>query len=300
MKVKGKLRRLALFSLLFLFTFALFALIRVVSAMYGAPGGSTSASFGLFNSEPKIQSITQLAGANTATPFQPQPTITPTPTITSSSTATLTSTPTSTPTSLPTSTTIPPTGLFDDGLPATAYIDGIYGYAQAYNLTCESRSAVDWARYFGVNIAELDFQASLPVSDNPEVGFVGYLDGALGQIPPASYGVHAPPVADLLHDYGLTASAVKGYSLEKLKNQVAKGNPVIVWVVGNVWYGEPVEYTADDGSIVTVAHFEHTAIVVGYDEYGLTFVDNDLLYWRSTDAFLNSWAVLGNMAIISK
>jgi len=51
---------------------------------------------------------------------------------------------------------------------------------------------------------------------------------------------------------------------------------------------------------VTVAHFEHTAIVIGYDEYGLTFVDNDMVYWRSTQAFLDSWAVLGNTAIVAR
>lgn len=298
--MSGKLYRLVLFSLLLILMFALFALIRVASAMYGTPSESSNAGLGFFDNEPKIRSITQLPGAATATPFQPQPTITATPTITSSPTATHTSTLTPTPTTSPTNTSIPPTALFADGLPASAYIDGVIGYAQTYSLTCESRSAVDWARFFGTDIAELDFQAALPDSDNPELGFVGYMDGAHGQIPPASYGVHAPPVADLLREYGLSASAVKGYPLEKLKKQIAKGNPVIVWVVGNVWYGEPVAYTAADGSIVTVAHFEHTAIVIGYDEYGLTFVDNDLMYWRSTDAFLNSWTVLGNMAIIWK
>lgn len=297
--MNGKIRKSILLILLFLFTFALFVLIRAASAV-GSYGGGTSAAFNLFGGEPDIEPISGLVESFSATPFQPQPTVTPTPTITSSPTATLTHTPTSTPTSLPTSTALPPTAPPDDELPSTAYIDGFIGYAQTYTLTCESRSAVDWARYFGVSIAELDFQAALPVSDNPEVGFVGYLDGAHGQIPPASYGVHAPPVAALLREYGLTASAVKGYSLEKLKKQIARGNPVIVWVVGNVWYGVPVEYTADDGSIVTVAHFEHTAIVIGYDEYGLTFVDNDLLYWRTTQAFLDSWAVLGNMAIIRK
>ena len=146
----------------------------------------------------------------------------------------------------------------------------------------------------------MDFQADLPVSDNPEIGFVGPIDGLTGQIPPYPYGVHAGPVASLLRDYGLEATAVKGYSFEKLKKQIANGNPVIVWVVGNVWYGEPVNYTASDGSTVTVAHFEHTAIVIGYDEWGVTLVDNDLVYWRKTSTFLDSWGVLGNMAIIAK
>lgn len=290
--VSEKFRKPILVVLLFLFTFALFALIRVASI------GDSASALSLFRSAPEIEPLNHLMGTTSATPFQPLPTRTHSPTATLTPTTTPTSTTTLTPTPPPTSTSIPPTPLPDDGLPASAYIDGVTGYAQSHTLTCESRSAVDWARYFGVEIAEMDFQAGLPLSDNPEVGFVGNIDGNHGQIPPAAYGVHASPVAELLRDYDLSASAVKGYSFEKLKKQIARGNPVMVWIIGNVWYGEPVEYIANDGSVVTVAHFEHTAIVVGYDEYGLTFVDNNLLYWRSTQAFLDSWAVLGNMAII--
>ena len=121
----------------------------------------------------------------------------------------------------------------------------------------------------------------------------------MGRIPPESYGVHAGPVAAVLQDFGVGAAALRGYNFNELRRQVAAGNPVIVWVIGNVWYGVPVTYTASDGSEVTVAHFEHTAIVTGYDEYGLTLVDNDLVYWRSNEVFLSSWQVLGNMVIIA-
>ncbi len=294
-----KARKPILVILLFLFLFALFALIRVVSTLYGNHSGGTAAAFSLFNGSSQVDTLLELTGTTSPTPFQPLPTETPTPTPTATPTATPTSTPTNTPTPLPTSTPIP-TSTPSDGLPSTAWIEGVKGYAQSYNLTCESRTAVDWARYFGVSIDEMEFQSGLPLSDNPETGFVGNYNGYMGQIPPAAYGVHAPPVAALLREYGLTATAVKDYSLERLKKQIANGNPVIVWVIGNVWYGAPIEYTPDDGSTVTVAHFEHTAIVIGYDEYGLTFVDNNLIYWRSTRAFLDSWAVLGNMAIVAR
>jgi uncharacterized protein YvpB len=293
--MRGKFRKPIQVTLIFIFTFALYALIRVASAADG-----TATATGFFRSAPEFESLTQLTGTTSSTPFQPLPTDTPTPTVTPIPTSTPTNTPTLTATALPTSTPVPPTSVPTDGLPDSAYINDVVGYAQSHTLTCESRSAVDWARFFGVDIEEMDFQAGLPISDNPEVGFVGTIDGSQGQIPPAPYGVHAPPVAALLREYGLTARAVNNISLEKLKKQIVKGNPVIVWVIGNVWYGEPIEYTAEDGSLVTVAYFEHTAIVVGYDEYGLTFVDNNLLYWRSTQAFLDSWSVLGNMAIIRK
>lgn len=241
----------------------------------------------------------------TPTPFQPLPTHTPTRT--STATATFTATPTSTNTPTPTETPTPtntftplPTTTPEDDLPAEVMIEGIVGYAQKHNLTCESRSAVDWARYFGVSITEEEFQASLPLSANPETGFVGHVDAERGWIPPNPYGVHAPPVARVLRAYGLTATAVKDYSYRQIREQIANGNPVIVWVIGNTWQGTPVEYVAPNGKTIIVAHYEHTAIVIGYDEYGVTLVDNDMVYWRSKRDFLGSWGVLGNMAIIAE
>ena len=301
--MKNAKTRTFLIILLAFFICALVVLIGGVALISSGLTGFDASALGIVINTPAIEPLNRLSLTTSPTPFQPLPTHTPTPTNTPTSTSTPTST--ATPTPLPTDTPLPiPTSTLiqytEDGLPASASISGVVGYAQSYSLTCESRSAVDWARYFGKSIKEMDFQADLPVSDNPEIGFVGPIDGLTGQIPPYPYGVHAGPVASLLRDYGLEATAVKGYSFEKLKKQIANGNPVIVWVVGNVWYGEPVNYTASDGSTVTVAHFEHTAIVIGYDEWGVTLVDNDLVYWRKTSTFLDSWGVLGNMAIIAK
>ena len=249
--------------------------------------------------------VDELTGTQTPTPFQPlptdTPTLTPTPTATFTPTATSTHTPTPTHTPSPTSTSTPvPTDIPEGEFPDSFLIEGVVGHAQHHNLSCESRSAVDWARYYGVSITEDDFQSSLPLSVNPEKGFVGHVDGERGYIPPNSYGVHAQPVAKVLRAYGLDARSHLEYSYDDLKRQVASGNPVIAWVIGNVWSGEPVEYLAPNGKVVIVAHYEHTVIVIGYDEYGVTVVDNDLTYWRSNQQFLDSWSVLGNMVIIAE
>jgi uncharacterized protein YvpB len=229
-----------------------------------------------------------------ATPFQPLPTNT--------STATPTPLPTSTPqptsTPLPPPTSVPyPTQPPVSGLPPSATVSGIVGHAQSHTLSCESRSAVDWAAFYGVTIGENTFQGGLPLSDNPDKGFVGDVNGAPGQIPPDSYGVHAEPVAALLREYGVSATAARSVTFTELKQQIASGNPVIVWVIGNVWGGTPIFYTASDGSVTTVANFEHTAILIGYDEYGVTVVDGNFTYWRAAAEFTNSFSVLGNMAV---
>jgi uncharacterized protein YvpB len=236
------------------------------------------------------------------TPFQP---VTNTPTRTASPTPTATDTPTSTPTETPTSTptttdTPPPTDTPspDDQLPEAAYVSDVTGYAQTLPLSCESRSAVDWARYFGVSISELDFQYALPVTDNPNTGFVGNPRGGRGNIPPASYGVHAPPVAALLRGYGLNAQSRSGMSLNDLRREIAAGRPVIVWVIGDVWTGYGVSYTASDGETLTVAAYEHTVIVTGYSAWGIQVVDGDQYFSASTEQFLASWGVLGNMGVV--
>jgi hypothetical protein len=66
------------------------------------------------------------------------------------------------------------------GLPVFAQIT-LSGMPQVLPLDCEARSAVDWAAFLGVSIDELEFLGKLPVSDNPERGFVGSMHGARGK-----------------------------------------------------------------------------------------------------------------------
>lgn len=229
---------------------------------------------------------------NTPTPFQPLPTDTPTPTPTA--------TPTRTP--KPTRTPRPPTNTANpSGLPESAYIRGVIGHAQSYTLDCEARSAVDWAAFYGVKIGLKDFLSNLPSSDNPDKGFVGYYNDPRGQLPPASYGVYAKPVARLLRDYGAEATAIKNLSYEDLQREIAAGRPVIAWVVGNVWAGYAAsKYTASDGSVVPVVPYEHTVIVIGYDADYVTVVDGAWVYSRPVNTFLASWKVLGKMAVVAE
>jgi uncharacterized protein YvpB len=176
-------------------------------------------------------------------------------------------------------------------------IEGIYGYGQLFPLSCEARSASDWARHFGVTIRELPFLARLPRSSNPEEGFVGRLEGGWGNIPPNDYGVHAGPVAGVLQSFGAKAAAVRNLPLERLREEIAAGRPVIVWVSGHVKPGKGETYRID-GQQITVARYEHTVIVIGYDEKNLTFLDGKTVYARPVQTFLDSWSALENMAIV--
>lgn len=183
--------------------------------------------------------------------------------------------------------------------PESHYISPIYGHEQTYELGCEASAAVDWAGFFGVSIYEYTFQTALPLSDNPDFGFVGEVTtDAWGQIPPYAYGVHAGPVADLLQNYNLPAKAVVGYSIDQVKQKLSENKPIIVWVIGNMEYSNPVSYKDSQGRISIVAPYEHVVILAGYNESHLRYMNNGRFYEIPTEIFENSWSVLGNMAVI--
>lgn len=200
---------------------------------------------------------------------------------------------------------IPPT---PESLPDQAKITGVSGQGQALPLDCESRSAVDWARYFGTTINEIEFFYNLPESDNPDLGFVGNVYGSWGQIPPSPYGVHAEPVAEQLRDYGLNAYAHHPLTWDDLRAEIAAGRPVIAWIVGSnypgyyvyVVNGIPEYYSPENGSYSVVARFEHTVIITGYSPDSVTYLNGGTINTVSLHQFLESWSVLGNMAITSR
>jgi uncharacterized protein YvpB len=186
----------------------------------------------------------------------------------------------------------------DKDIPASHYIWNIWGHRQYFPIGCEASAARDWAWYFGVDVNEFNFQMELPVSDNPDLGFVGSVEGPWGQVPPYAYGVHAAPVAQVLHDnYGMPAEAAKGYTIEAVKNEIAADRPVIAWVIGNCVGGIPYEYTDQAGNTVVVAAYEHVVIITGYNEETLRYMNNGKFYDIPYEYFENSWSVLGKMAV---
>ena len=196
----------------------------------------------------------------------------------------------------PTASSIPPasTPFFP---PESHYIRDFVGNRQYYALGCESSAAVDLAWYYDVNIYQYDFQINLPISDNPDLGFVGDVNGPWGQIPPYAYGVHAAPVANLLNVYGVEVEGGKGYTLEDIKLAISRSHPVIVWVIGAMVYSEPVPYEDKSGNMTIVAPYEHVVILTGYDMDSVRYLNNGKYADVPTEVFLNSWGVLGNMAV---
>lgn len=191
-------------------------------------------------------------------------------------------------------------------LPSSASVSGVTGQTQTLALDCESRTAVDWAKFFGTSIPELEFYNRLPHSDNPEKGFVGNVNGTWGYVPPNDYGVHAAPVAALLRAYGVDARAYHSLRWDDIRAEIASGNPVMVWITGSTYAGRypsgaPQYYiSASDNNYTVVANYEHTVIVTGYTSSSVTIRDGSSVYNRNLDEFLDSWSSLRNMAILAR
>jgi len=195
---------------------------------------------------------------------------------------------------------VPSISVHGQDLPPEAFISGLVSYAQSYNLSCESRSATDWAAFWGTSTSENEILSILPRSDNPEIGFVGDPNGSWGYIPPNSYGVHAQPIANALQSLGVAAKARRGMTWDEAQREIAEGRPVIVWVVGQMWGGSPIFYTTADGVMVRVARYEHTMILVGYTVEWVHVMDSytGLLQVYDLESFLASWQVLENQAVV--
>jgi len=243
----------------------------------------------------------------TATPTRTPPlAATRKPTLISTSTRTPAPISTVTPTLVfePLNTPIPltpsrtPTSAATPTLPPQARLWNVAGSPQALPLSCEAHIAVVLASHYGIQINEIEFFKRLPISDNPEAGFVGDVFGAWGQIPPDAYGVHAEPVAALMRQYNVPATAWKGLTLDDLRSEIAAGRPVAIWVTGHTAPGEPLEYITPAGDKVIVARYEHTVVVIGYTHDSFLILDGNDTYYRSIEQFTKSWGALGNMAIL--
>jgi len=186
-----------------------------------------------------------------------------------------------------------------DEPPPSVMVEGVIGHPQGHNLSCESRSATDLAAYWGAGFPEDAFFRRLPKSDNPQRGFVGDVDMPPGSMPPIGYGVYAEPVAATLRSFGLDAKAYRGMDVKTLEGQLAAQRPVVVWATYEMQLPGTEVWVSSDGVESTVVRWQHTFVVVGYDQSGVYLVDayDGLTKYFSYEAFIPAWDQLDRMAV---
>ena len=186
-------------------------------------------------------------------------------------------------------------------IPTSASLE-LVGGKQSRNLTCESQTASDLAKFWGKSVGEMEFFNKLPRSDNPSKGFVGSPDSPPGGLPPNGYGVYAEPVAQTLRSFGLEAEAHSKKGINWLRQELAAGRPVMVWATYGFKEGPVRTYKARDGQEVPVVQYEHSFLAVGYDADGVSVID-PLDGQRKTfpyAEFYRGWSLLDQMAVTAR
>jgi len=141
-------------------------------------------------------------------------------------------------------------------------LTALEGRPQARRLTCESRSAADLLAYHGLPGTEAEVFERLPKSDNPDLGFVGDPDGEPGKLPPAGYGVHAAPLAQVLRGFGLDARAQQGRDLAWLREETDQDRPVIVWITASCGESSATPLVDARGRPFRAVRGEHVVMVL--------------------------------------
>jgi hypothetical protein len=144
-------------------------------------------------------------------------------------------------------------------------------------------------------LGEAAFISAIPVNPNPHLGFRGNIDASWGGT--ENYGIYPEPIARFLSTKAINTKLLwKGVT--SLKEELAYGRPVVVWVIGSMGVSTPIS-TQAEGVTFSLAAGEHAMTVYGYDEGGIYAANPgygtfDYYSWAT---FTRSWSILGNMAL---
>lgn len=179
---------------------------------------------------------------------------------------------------------------------------------QDRNLSCEVATLVMALSYYDINVPEQPIIDAIGLDGtlhqengvwgNPHIAFVGDIDGH--QIS-TGYGVYWEPIARVGNDYRPSYS-FSGWTVQQVTEQVAKGNPVIIW--GTAGSGARVDWKTSDGDNVVAIMGEHTNLVIGFVGSASNpskIIVLDPLYgerYKTISNFEWMWGLLGNSGVV--
>jgi uncharacterized protein YvpB len=180
-------------------------------------------------------------------------------------------------------------------LPEEMVLDNFPIFAQWYNLSCEYSSTRMMTAYWNREINDTQFIKLIGFDPNPHLGFRGDINGPFGGT--WDYGIYAEPIALALENQGFESKLLVN-GVASLKEELALGRPVQVWVIAGMSWGNPFRATHEGLSFI-LAGGEHSVVVYGYDPNGVYIADpayggRSFYDW---DTFLGSWSNFDQMAM---
>jgi uncharacterized protein YvpB len=174
-------------------------------------------------------------------------------------------------------------------------IPGAIAYQQERHLSCEYSALAIATGMLGDWVSEYDFEAVVPLNDNPHWGYRGHIDGTWGNT--GDYGVYADPLVPALQQFGFQGDVFYG-DRSDLRSQIDLGRPTLVWIGARGASGTYDEYTAD-GTRFQLTPYMHVVVIYGYDDAGVYVSDpgNGSLTWWDWSSFDAMWSVMDGMAL---
>jgi uncharacterized protein YvpB len=182
-------------------------------------------------------------------------------------------------------------------------------HKQEHSLSCEVAALKTALQEQGITVSESELISQLPfdstpkqpgVWGDPNQGFVGSIDGRMLV---TGYGVHWDPIAKLGAKY-TTTEVMRHGSAQQLAEQIAQGNPVIIWG----YYGQRGVYNWKTplGSLITAINGEHTMVVYGFDgpataptAFYIMDPAQGKMQW-TTEQLIYNWSALGHIGVVVK
>lgn len=192
-------------------------------------------------------------------------------------------------------------------------------YRQSHMYSCMASAARQALAYRGAYVSEDTLLAQMgydytPFSGtwgdpnaiwgDPDNGVTGNIDGASGGVS-WGYGAHAGPTARAISNYR-GAEVRSGWTVQGIAQEIANGNPVIVYWVNGVWPSYVVNWKTPSGKTVRGVNGMHVQVVKGFTgtvDNPTSFVVNDSGYGypsRTFDVgtFKSKWSWFGNTGIV--
>lgn len=169
-------------------------------------------------------------------------------------------------------------------------------YVQQRNLSCEYASLVMAMGVFNVWVSEWTIGQLVPLSDNPNWGYRGNIDGWWGNT--TDYGVYPAPLVEPLAELGFRSAVIEGENDQTaLKRYLANGVPVVLWL--GYWGDQSYTEYSEDGTPYRLNPGYHVVVASGYDESGVYAVDpatGAAVSWVWSD-FMWMWNAMEGMGL---
>ena len=195
----------------------------------------------------------------------------------------------------------------------------IPSWRQTYMYTCMAAASRQALAYRGITVSELHivdlmgydrtpwsgtWRDSNAVWGDPNVGYIGDIDGK--SAPGWGYGSHWDPVVKALSNYR-PVELKRNWSVQGIAQELASGNPVIVWWVNGVWPAYEL-YWKNNGKSIRAVNSVHVQGVKGFTgtvDNPTSFTVNDSGYGypaRTYDVgtFQAKWGWFSNTGIVVK